>query len=294
MAVLTLSARGMGAELVDGIPQYIELNTNVPSTIFYTLDGSEPTIVSRVYLNPIELPFNNSVNLRALAVSGADIAILDLTFKPDLKELDLPWRTEDTGLGVVFDAYNVANQALDGYISDESNNIDVPARFSDLPINQLDLSPKSLFEHQRLISIGFTGDPRPIEFKQDSPNNNNVFFNPRALCIVVDGRDGYDDQVYDGYRMINRPYGSTTDTLRYSNGKMLYNKNPYITGGFVRTFYSKENRLSVSYYFDHNETRWIKSIQRFDPDQIPSESNLQRVYGRPFVYKWITNKQNRM
>jgi hypothetical protein len=278
----------------------VSLSTNVPSTIFYTLDGTEPTIFSNVYLTEIVMPTVSPANLRALAVSGVDSGILDITFSTDSTDLAYHRRIDGYGMGVVVDAYNEENLSYDGYVSDGSGNITVPARFSDYELDDLDI----LFSRTGPAGIGpgtiTSTSPPPIsqleaasaiDSRASSPNNQNVYFNPRSLYIVIDGRDGYSDQSVE---IINRTYTNTMDMVKYNGGKLLYNPQPYISGGFVKRFYSIRDGygLSCSYYFDHNETRWIKSIQRYDLSSVPQGIGDRRQFGPPLVFKWIYNKRS--
>jgi hypothetical protein len=84
------------------------------------------------------------------------------------------------------------------------------------------------------------------------------------------------------------------DMTKYLQGKSMYEPQPYISGGHVRTFYTIKDGygLACSYYFDHNETRWIKSIQSFDPASIPEGVGDRRQFGPPLVFKWIYNKRS--
>lgn len=299
MAVITITATGLGTELVSGVPQLLSLETNVPSTMFYTLDGSNPSSSSSVYLGPFELPTESYVRVRVRAVSGADKGYLDVVFKADVSDLRLPRRNEATyGAGIVVDAYEAPNVLTDGYSPDEYGFVDVPVRSSDYELEELDIQFSRTGVNGEgmgtLLSVGFTPPPKNkvIVHGASSPNNNNVFFNPRSLYIVIDGRDGYEDQIYDGYRIINRPNSGTVNPRTYLDGRMLREPHPYITGGLVRTFYSAKNNLSVSYYFDYNENRWIKSIQNFDPSIVPSNLGVRRAHGGPLVFKWIYNKRS--
>jgi len=72
----------------------------------------------------------------------------------------------------------------------------------------------------------------------------------------------------------------------------MYEPTPYFSGGHVRTHYNYEKGISVSYYFDHNETRWIKSIQNLDTSKIPRGVGLRIQTGGPLVFKWIYNKRS--
>lgn len=299
MAVITITATGYGTELIDGIPQRLRLDTNVPSTVFYTLDGSVPTTSSSVYVEEITMPTNGYVRVRALAISGADTGSLDIEFGPDVSNLRLPWRNEATyGAGIVVDAYDQPNVLTDGYGVDAQGNVIVPLRSSDYELENLDIQYSTTGVNGEgrgtavRVTLSTPARGRKIVHEASSPNDQNVYFNPRALYIVMDGRDGYEDQVFDGYQIINRPLSGTTNYVTYLDGRMLRNPSPTSTGGLVRTHYSAKKRVSVSYYYDYNETRWIKNIQNFDPSVVPAGLGTRRASGGPLVFKWVYNKRS--
>ncbi len=298
MAVISISVKEYGPWFISGVPRQVALDTNIPAIVYYTLDGSEPTSSSSVYVSPISLPTSGTVILRALAVSGADRGALNLTFYSDSTKLFFPRRSDYTGgLGIVVDAYGVETVVTDGYGPDAYNFVDVPVRNSDYELEDLDI--KFSKENDYFVGPGVMikmGIP-PEEFWQDnaidmdasSPNNNNVFFNPRSLYIVMDGRDGYEDQsVYP----INRPWEGTTNLVKYLQGKSFYRPSPYISGGHVKSFYNRDTKTSVAYYFDHNELRWIKSIQTYDTDTYPERLGDRNLTGGPLVFAWIYNKRS--
>jgi hypothetical protein len=296
MAVIAITATGLGPQLISGIPQLVALSTNVPSTIFYTLDGSSPTVLSRVYVSAILMPTDMSVRLRAWAISGTDRGSLDITFSTNSSALTYPRRIDGYGIGIAVDAYNVVPVLLDGYKPDENLVVDVPARYSDYELKDLEIQfsrtgPDGEGRGTAIINGPVVGGVPEIDPRPSSPNNQNVYFNPRSMYIVIDGRDGYEDQsVY----IINRPYGNTMDMVKYLQGKSMYEPQPYISGGHVKTFYSIRDGYGIAcaYYFDHNETRWIKSIQSFDPNTIPQGIGDRRQFGPPLVFKWIYNKRS--
>jgi len=296
MAVITITATGLGPQLISGIPFQVSLSTNIPATIFYTLDGSAPSVLSRVYTSAILMPTETSTRLRVWAISGTDYGNLDITFSTDSSDLTYPRRIDGYGLGIAVDAYNVASVLLDGYKPNNNLVVDVPARYSDYELNDLEIQdsrsgPNGEGRGTAIINGLVIGGRPEISHQASSPNNKNVYFNPRSLYIVIDGKEGYEDQsVY----IINRPYGNTMDMTKYLNGKSLYEPTPYISGGHVRTFYTIKDGygLACAYYFDHNETRWIKSVQRFDPNIIPKGIGDRREFGPPLVFKWIYNKRS--
>lgn len=73
MAVISVTVTQSAEQVVSGIPKTVSITTNIPSTIFYTLDGTDPTMFSTIYTGPIFLPFNQLlVTLKILATNGTD------------------------------------------------------------------------------------------------------------------------------------------------------------------------------------------------------------------------------
>jgi hypothetical protein len=302
MVVLTITAVGLGPQLMAGIPQLVELETNLPAVIYFTLDGSQPTIASPVYVRTIQLPTLMRVRLRALAISGPDTGTLDISFVAVTDIIHPTRRFEGHGGGIVVDAYGIPEVSIDGYgpdtghpISDNEYPVDLAVRGSDIPLTDLDIKySRTGFDGEPpgiLISVGFPQDlgerESAVDARASSPNHDNVYFNPRSQFIVIDGRDGYQDQ---SIFIINRPFGGTMDEVKYLGGKSLYEPSPYISGGLVRQFYNYDKGIGVFYYFDHNECRWIKSIQKME-ERLPSNVGI-RHGGNPLVFAWMYNKRS--
>src|SRR5271166_5257589 len=73
MAVISVTITQSSDQVVAGIPKNVSVSTNIPATIFYTLDGSDPTLFSTMYTGPIFLPFDQLlVTLKILATNGVD------------------------------------------------------------------------------------------------------------------------------------------------------------------------------------------------------------------------------
>ena len=81
------------------------------------------------------------------------------------------------------------------------------------------------------------------------------------------------------------------DITKYNGGSILYEQNPYISGGLVRSFFNREKGIMVSYYFDHNETRWIKSIQNWTPS-VEINIGARPISTQPLVFKWVYNRRS--
>src|SRR5690606_9985489 len=77
MPVITLTITESPIQIVSGIPQMISMSANIPSTIFYTLDGTEPTTSSDVYISSIKLPVEqHTIVLKAFATDGTDTSLV--------------------------------------------------------------------------------------------------------------------------------------------------------------------------------------------------------------------------
>lgn len=73
MAVISVTVTQSAEQVVSGIPKTVSITTNIPATIFFTLDGTDPTMFSTIYTGPIHLPFNQLlVTLKILATNGTD------------------------------------------------------------------------------------------------------------------------------------------------------------------------------------------------------------------------------
>ena len=71
MSVISISVEGSETEIVAGIPRSITITTNIPALIFYTLDGSVPTLFSSQYTGAIFLPTNKlTLIVNIMATNG--------------------------------------------------------------------------------------------------------------------------------------------------------------------------------------------------------------------------------
>ena len=279
MAVAILSFISSLEEISSGIPKTVEIESNIPSTIHYTLDGTVPSIDSMIYIEPLNMPTGvNSVVLSAFAIDsdGHYSPILTQAFAPDVSSLDGP---RYVGLeGIVVDRVGSGEDIIDGYGADNT-----AIRFLDIqPIN-LDLVKTP---DQMITNKVYVPDPKSTpsfyddNFEEVSSPESAQFFNPSAKVIVIDNR------INNEVTLMPRPYGSLSNPYKEFGGKRILNgtEATYITGGFVKRFYNPVTKTMVGYYFDHNEGRHIKNIQSL-PSNIP-----QMAFGGvsvPAVIRWI-------
>src|SRR3990167_6391539 len=99
MAVISITITEATKQVVSGIPSSVTLSTNIPSTIFYTLDGTTPTVDSSVYVGPILIPTDDaSVTLGLFATNGVDSsAVITKVYGPTMSATRQP---HDTVIGL--------------------------------------------------------------------------------------------------------------------------------------------------------------------------------------------------
>lgn len=288
MAVVTLTFSGSETEIVSGIPRFMTIESNVPATIFFTLDGSTPSLNSPMYIDTFEMPDNeNSVSLSAFGVDSEGIVgpILTQTFAPDVTQI-----TVTRGIG------------LEGFVvdraSDDTDNV-IAYDADGNPVSYTDFDPKFLSLRLLRSEKGLYGlsDGVRVEVSVPDPDSTittsddgfvpfstpevGELFNPEARFILIDNR------VDNDINIVMKPYGSLHNIYEEFGGKRLLNPADdaaYVSGGHVRRFYSAKNNVMVAYHFDHNESRWVKTVTEL-PNNIPNTSPAPQL--NPLVFPWV-------
>lgn len=286
MAVVTLTFTGSDEEITAGIPRYMAIGSNVPSTIYFTLDGSTPSVHSPIYVDAFMMPDGQtSVTLSAFGIDSDGYAgpTLTQTFAADQTTIDV---TRHIDLeGIVVDRFSDTTDFVVGYGADG-----YAIAYSD--IYRIDLDEIHSAAGRLGIAEGAQieiGTPAPEDTAypfddqfQPFAQASETFFNPYAKTIVVDNREE------NTIRIINRPWGSLrTNALHknvWSRQELRSSDSTYVSGGYIKTFYSQKHNAMVGYYFDHNTNRWVKSIQELP--SVPQKSG-QNQSGQPLVFRWI-------
>lgn len=326
MSVISITIAQSAVQKVAGIPLTVTLTTNIPATIFYTLDGSNPTIASSVVTGPIALPTNNpSVTLKAFATDGPNTS-------PTITKL---FAQDITGARQAHDEVTGLNQSANkatfpfgdrfssaapifGNVS-RTNIVDSPS-IAGIPdgydgtgtgsiANETDNAIDSLsLVFSETNSIGARGRgigtlPATVTVVVPTPSHpstssdaNSPFFNPKSLVIYQDGtQEAYDPEM----PQMNRPFIHLEDPERVRDGALQFNtafEGSVPTGGLVRQHFNPRDQTITYYYFDSTVLRWIISKEPFTPKdpQIGQLSNMvfsSRSSGDRFVYKWIPFKR---
>lgn len=328
MAVISISIVESTLQKVSGIPATIELQTNIPATIFYTLDGTEPTIDSSVAVGEIELPGLRSVILKVYATNGIDSsAVVMWTFGPSIVGNRNPRDTIsgiDDGSTVPRFPYGTSNAGnpgihgnIGGVIVDSATVTGEPTGYDGAgnPTAETDLE-YSLENYDIIFSetnaigergIGIGTLPAAatvvIPTNQESPpvssETNSPFFNPKALVIFQDStEEPYDKDV----SQIMRPIFDMSDPERTRNGALLFTTglegNPS-RGSLLKQYFNPRDNTITYYYRDSETNRWIISKTNYvakdtDVNNLSSVIFGSRQPGSQFVYQWLPFRYRRL
>src|SRR5574337_13059 len=241
MAITVLTFTASDEEISSGIPKTITIEANIPSTIYFTIDGTTPTINSPIYTDPTEVPTGiNSLTLSAFGIdSDNEIgAILTQFFAPNTTSISVSRLVGAEG--IVIDRANYGEDISTGFDADGEQ-----ARFIDVDPSTLNIIHSTRGFEGLTDGIAVSVNiPSPDEtpsrlddnFQPFSTPQQAEFFNPYAKMILIDNREDNDIQI------MPRPYGSLSDVYREFGGKRLRDTEAcYVSGGFVKRFYDARN-----------------------------------------------------
>jgi hypothetical protein len=269
-------------ELLSGIPEYVLLSTNIPSTIFYTFDGSDPTTDSEIFIEKLYLPSNSAVTLKARAYSITETSsILEESFVTNQTGLDNFRLTGREGINILKVNEPIVDHLSfdsDGYESQTTSIsfIELDMQASEQKSNGEDISGNTTIDFVNLSKRTFLREAPPIS------DVSSINFDPRARMIIIDGSttENFDNQTI---RIINRPHGSL-DLLSKEN-IITSSEWQLNSSGLVRTMINPKTGKMVFYYRDSRENRWIQSIQTTEMKKLNLGNRPGAVKG--FVFEWV-------
>jgi hypothetical protein len=318
MSVISITITESSDQIVSGIPRSVTISTNIISTIFYTLDGCDPTILSDIYVGALFLPTTQHVILKIFATNGVDSSpIITEEYSSDiLQNLRLPHSATDVQAGENIppsypfgtppsqpmgiylnpgDASVTVNnpelyQYSDGYDADG-----YPAIFSNLPYNLQNYS--ILYSDSNAEGVqgrGIGNLPATVIVEQPPPiaEQTNQFsntFDPRSFVIFQD----FTQQNLNDPPVVNRQFWCLEDSEKIRQGNNYFNTgldSPTITGTFIRREYNDKDNTMTYYYFDSLACRWIISKSKFEGDLKKLHLNLSGVKpgrGSSKVFEWL-------
>lgn len=290
MAVVTLTFLGSDIEIASGIPKFMTISSNIPATIYFTLDGATPTINSPIYIDTFEMPDNtNTILVSAFGIDGVGDpgSILTQSFSPDVTSITVSRYTGQEGVAV--DRYDDETDNVIGHDAD-GNPIaytDYDDGFIGLRILRSDTGLYGMSEGTQIdVNVpdpSLTTTTSDDGFVPFSTPEIGELFNPEARVIFIDNRKDNDINI------VLKPYGSLHNIYKEFGGKRLRESADdatYISGGQVRRFYDARNKVMVSYYFDHNESRWVRNIQDL-PDNVGTTVYADNSQ-HPLIFPWVS------
>lgn len=324
MTVISLTIIESIRQLVYGIPINVFVSANIPSTIFYTLDGSTPTTDSLITADGyITFPTGGAFYFKVFATNGIDTsAIISRHYGPVETNLrkshdqvlnaqefqnekdSYPYSDNGPKIPAVYDGIGgppmVHNPDLTGYFDGyDGTATGTAGDVTDQTIDNYDLIySTSNYLGERGNGIGTL--PAKVTFKPtpDSPeidSSRNLLFNPRAKVIYQDSRNPTD------ICMINRSDFALVNTETYRDGTQLDVPGAdYVvtSGSFVSSHYNPVEKTLTYYYFDSLQLRWIISKEPFDARDNPAGDLSGGVFsssrGSSKVYKWYPFTRRRL
>ncbi len=285
MIELTLSQSSK--EIIDGIPEYIELTSSVDSDIYYTLDGTMPSASSLLADGEIYLPTGvGTVTIKAIAITESSLSpVLDYTFYTSSTDLGAPRRIGDQGVVVMLStseaadglSYDLSGEAAQE-LRDSFDSYDIKASVTTsdgTPLSPGETSASFVnLLRKRIVSDEFSS----------SSVNDNIYFDPKAKVIYIDGlsEQSLENQVV---KIVNRTYNSFEPTSSFYEERR-HRSDPLITGNYVRSFYNSKTGKYISYYWESLESRWIVSEQTISS----STSGSYPPSRNRFVFRWVDER----
>lgn len=331
MAVILLTIIESSEELIDGIPRSISMSTNIPATIFYTLDGFIPTTLSTVYVGgDLYFPTGGAFTFKTFATNGVDTsAIITRQYGPNIagirniwdrvlnapeiintpdqfpygdQQVSLPANYGDVGAEAVYTPGDVGYP--DGY---DGTGTGTPGGYTEHELSEYAIQySESNWLGERGRGLGTL--PSEVRITVTNPDNrrenveisnvNDIIFDSRAKTIY---HDSTTQTRNTDLTLINRPYFSLINSETFRDGATLQVIGvDYLitTGSLVTSRIDYVNKTITYYYFDSLALRWIVSTDSFDPEDDPMKDlGHITISSRPDmqrVYKWYPFMRRRL
>lgn len=322
MTVISLSITESAVQIIDNIPKYLTVEANIISTIFYTVDGTDPDTNSLILINPLLLPTDSSqVVVKLWATDGVNSsAIITKTYTSSTTGLRNP-HDRVSGLTVQatntqdpypFGSINVGSPVqfgnVGGEIVDAAEIVGIPDGYAglgdgtiagetDKPLDQYQFIYSTTNKQGlRVPNVGTLPAQVSIVVPPPAPdssnaNQNTKLFNPRALVIFQDGtQDPEDEDIVH----LNRGYftlddvrsmdGGLSDTTTFTEGGNI----PY--GSLIRQQFNPRDNTITYYYRCQLSGRWVISKEPYVAKNTSVQNLANIVFSSKIprnVFVWI-------
>ena len=287
MAILSLTITASDREVISGIPEYIEFSTNVTSTVFYTLDGSTPTVDSEIAVGKVFMPLDGTrVVVKSFAVSmDATSSIISVEY------YTVQNITKNRLIGNKGNPVSLAGEEqVESLGYDGSGN---PERIITKDLQDLDFiasTTNSIGEDisgdSTLKYVNFS--PRMKDVQTITSSANSAYFDPKASVIFINGELTFEN---DLLRIYNRPHNTMEPVGKfYTQNQSEMAQSGMITGNLSRYMYNPNTGKIVFYYYESRENRTIISQQTIEKrPQTVIQSNSKGMDGK-FVFRWVEDR----
>jgi hypothetical protein len=320
MTVISITITESEDQLISGIPKFVDITTNIPSTIFYTFDNSDPTLSSDIYVDTLYLPQSSNIILKVLATNGilyspiitetyeaSDIldntrlahSPTDSTAEPNIPSL-FPFGTPP-----LQPSGHYLNPAEAGINTDDPALSQIPSGFDGQHNENAFTNLPYTAENYNIIyyetdSEGRTGTGistlpgevtvPPEPHHPEMTNQFGLLFDPKSPVIFQD----FTKPLPEDVSFVNKQFFCLEDPERVRDGVSFFNQGldaPPVTGSFVNCHYNPRTNTINYYYFDSIANRWIISTIK-KPDKcfdgnLAGEVIANRSYGSKFVHEWV-------
>jgi hypothetical protein len=283
--IIILTIQESDNQIISGFPEYVVFSTNVPSTIFYTINGSEPNEDSEIFVDRLYLPLNGTrLNIKAMAISGSSYsATLSKEYFTDQSSINKSRLIGKEGINLL----PPDEEVVDHISFDQYGGI---AQTTSIPELDLDiLSSTTASNGERIpgnTTLSFVNFPLEQDFKKETLVSylSDHNFDPKAYYIIIDGTSQakLNQQTI---RLVNRPSGTmdSISPLRQQNVSS-YQLN---TSNFVRSMLNPKTGRITYYYHDSRDNRWIQSNQQINEgNSLNISFNSSNSPGN-FVFRWV-------
>lgn len=318
MSIISLTITESTEQIVSGKPKYIIIESNLPSNIYYTLDGSDPNTMSDIYIDKLYLPYeDNTLTVKIFATNGTESSpIIEKKyfhvfpdnmrrskaitysnsnsksvnkfpfgtgeFYPNSQFLDLSNNGQvvyDPTLEVIANAFN-ANQLPDGYTNKPYNLENYKIKYSTT-------------NSQGISSPGVGTLPAEVLYKlqQGDPEESyadSALFDPKAFVVFVDvDKLNPEDPPIIGNQFFSLERQNTLD------GSKLYATGldaPPVHGSWIRSYHDPRTNIMTSYYRDSVANKWMIIKAPYTPKNVIDSLAGYTLGGANdgrHVYRWI-------
>lgn len=318
MALISITIEESQDQIVYGFPRFVTVTTDLSSNIYYTLDGTDPTILSDLTLSKIYIPSDKlEVVLKVYATNGIDeSSIIEKRYlhqnvsnirkyqsltntQPSENRQLYPFGTNEyyptTNFINIAEGNSVVSDPLvDGY----SNGYDVDGYEANFTNNEYTTENYKIIYSNRNSdgSYGRQVGTLPAEvirkLQSTVPEETEItsnMFDPRAMVIFYDASKTTDSEP----PIINSQFVSLERLETGADPAKLYSTgldSPNVNGTFIRSSYDPLTSTMTSYYYDNVANRWMIVKAPYTPAQTINNLSgyvLGNGVGGRFVYQWL-------